>query len=419
MNKLALKDTKKPKTFDVNKIRADFPILNQRIRDDKQLVYLDNAATSQKPKIVIDTINNYYNKINANVHRGIHCLSEAATHDFEETRETVKNFLNVSAVEEIIYVKGTTEGINLVASSYGRKNIKKGDEVIISTMEHHSNIVPWQMLCEEKGAKLRIIPINDDGEILIEEYEKLLNEKTKFVSINHISNTLGTINPVKKIIESAHKFGVPVLLDGAQAAPHLTIDVQDLNCDFFVFSGHKAYGPTGIGVLYGKKELLEAMPPYQGGGEMIDEVKFEKTTYNDLPYKFEAGTPNIADAIALKQALEYTEKLGKEAILAYEDELLKYATEALQDIKGLKIIGTAKEKASVISFVLDGIHHQDVGILLDAEGIAVRTGHHCTMPLMERFNISGTARASFAFYNTKSEVDLLVEGIYKVIKMFK
>lgn len=404
--------------FDVQQIRADFPILNQTIHG-KPLVYFDNAATTQKPKPVIQALSSYYESINANIHRGIHTLAEKATAEYEATRETIRYMVNAALTEEIIFTRGTTEGINLVASSYGRQNVTKGGEVIISTMEHHSNIVPWQLLCEEKGATLRVIPIDDNGDIILEEYEKLLSEKTQFVSIVHVSNSLGTINPVKQVIEKAHAYGAKVLIDGAQATSHLNIDVQDLDADFYVLSSHKLYGPTGVGVLYGKKALLEEMPPYQGGGEMIKDVTFEKTTYNELPYKFEAGTPNIADTIALKTAIEYINRIGKENIARHENDLLRYATEALTEIPGLRIVGNAKQKISVISFVLEGIHHQDIGIILDTQGIAVRTGHHCTQPLMKRFNLLGTTRASFALYNTREEIDRLVAGLHKVVKMMK
>jgi cysteine desulfurase / selenocysteine lyase len=409
---------KSGKAYDVNKIREDFPILHQEVHG-KPLVYLDNAATTQKPQIVIDALSSYYSSINANIHRGIHTLAEKATTAFELTRETVKEFINAAHTEEVIFTKGTTESINLVASTFGRKNIKKGDEIIVSALEHHSNMVPWQMLAQEKEAVVKIIPINDAGELILEEYEKLFSGKTKIVAVNHVSNTLGTINPIKKIIDIAHKKGVKVLIDGAQAVSHLDIDVQYLDVDFYAFSSHKLYGPTGIGILYGKRELLEAMPPYQGGGEMIKEVSYDQCSYNDLPYKFEAGTPNIADAIALKNAIDYIQYLGKENIRKHENDLLSYGTDKLSAIKGFKIVGTAKEKVSIISFLLEGIHHQDIGIILDQQGIAVRTGHHCTQPLMGRFKITGTARASFAMYNTKEEVDKLVEGINKVIKMFK
>lgn len=402
--------------LDIQKIRADFPILDEKI-NGKELVYFDNAATTQKPLPVLNALANYYGHYNANIHRGIHYLAEKATSAFESSRKAIQQFLNARHTEEIIFTYGTTDGINLVAQTYGRKFLKEGDEIIISTMEHHSNIVPWQMLCEEKGCILKVIPINDKGELILEEYEKLLSEKTKFVSVVHVSNALGTINPVKFIIKKAHEVGAKVLIDGAQATSHLTIDVQDLDTDFYVFSAHKLYGPTGMGTLYGKKEILEAMPPYRGGGEMIKEVTFEKTTYNELPYKFEAGTPNIADVIAVKNAIDYLNDLGKENVANYENELLAYATEQLSAIEGLKIIGQAENKVSVVSFVLDGIHPQDVGVILDQQGIAVRTGHHCTQPLMKRFGIPGTSRASFAVYNTKEEIDKLVKGIEKVKKM--
>jgi cysteine desulfurase/selenocysteine lyase len=402
--------------LDINSIRNDFPILNEVV-NGKQLVYFDNAATTQKPRQVLDALSGYYEHYNANIHRGIHHLAEKATSAFEQSRRRLQTFLNAAFPEEIIFTYGTTDGINLVASSYGRTFLKAGDEVIISTMEHHSNIVPWQMLCEEKGCILKVIPINDEGEILMEEYEKLLTERTKFVSVVHVSNSLGTINPVKEIIEKAHAVGAKVLLDGAQASSHLEIDVQDLDCDFYSLSLHKIYGPTGMGILYGKRDLLNAMPPYRGGGEMIKEVTFEKTTYNELPYKFEAGTPNIADVVAAKYALDYVDSLGKANIAAYENQLLQYATEAVGEIEGLRIIGKAKEKVSVLSFVIDGIHHQDIGVLLDQQGIAVRTGHHCTQPLMNRFNITGTSRASFAVYNTFEEIDKLVAGLHKVKRM--
>ena len=408
-------------TFDVNVIRKSFPVLEREVKN-KLLVYLDNAATSQKPQQVIDALNYYYSNYNANIHRGIHTLAEEATAAYEATRNTVKDFINAASTDEIIFTRGTTEGINLVAYTWGRKNIQEGDEIIISTMEHHSNIVPWQILCEEKKAVLKVIPINDDGELLMDDpiafgYRKLLSPKTKLVSIVHVSNSLGTINPVKEIIDEAHKIGAVVLVDGAQSTVHLDIDVQEMNCDFFAFSGHKVYGPTGAGVLYGKKKILEEMPVFMGGGEMIKEVTFEKTTYNNLPYKYEAGTPNIADTIALKVALDFVTETGKQLIRNHENKLLKYATEQMNLIDGLRIIGKAKNKVSVISFVIKNIHPQDIGVLLDNQGIAVRTGHHCTEPLMNRFGIPGTVRASFAMYNTKEEVDRLIEGIKKSIKM--
>ena len=402
--------------FDIDKIRQDFPILSQKI-NGKPLVYFDNAATTQKPKSVIDALEYYYQTINANIHRGIHTLAEKATSEYELTRETIKKFINSPSAEQLIFTKGITESINLVARSYGGAFLKQGDEVLISTMEHHSNIVPWQMICEERGAILKVIPINDAGELIFEEYEKLLSSKTKIVAIVHASNALGTINPIKRMIKKAHEFGAVVLVDGAQAASHIDIDVQDLDADFYCLSSHKLYGPTGVGVLYGKTELLEKMPPYQGGGEMIKEVTFAKTTYNELPYKFEAGTPNIADTIALRKAVEYVQAIGKQAIASYESELLAHAISVLGEFKEVKFIGTAKEKVSVCSFVMQGIHPQDIGIILDSEGIAVRTGHHCTQPLMDWYGIAGTARASFAFYNTKEEIDKLGLGMRKVIKM--
>jgi cysteine desulfurase / selenocysteine lyase len=402
--------------LDVYAIRQQFPILNREVKG-QPLVYFDNAATSQKPQSVIDALVNYYSEYNANVHRGIHTLAEEATLALENSRDAAQQFINAESREQIIFTRGTTEGINLVAYTWGRQNIKAGDEIIISTMEHHSNIVPWQILCEEKGAILKIIPINGKGELLMDEYKKLLNPKTKLVSIVHASNALGTINPVKQIIDAAHKTGAVVLVDGAQSTVHLDIDVQEMGCDFFVFSSHKLYGPTGIGVLYGKKDLLESMPPFQGGGEMIKEVTFEKTTYNDLPYKYEAGTPNIADTIAFKAALDFIHQTGKEKIRRHEEELLAYATTQLEQIPGLKIIGKAKEKVSVVSFIIDGLHPQDIGILLDNRGIAVRTGHHCAQPCMQCFGIPGTVRASFAMYNTKEEIDELIIGLQKAIKM--
>lgn len=404
-------------SFDVQKIRDDFPILKETVHG-KPLVYLDNAATSQKPRAVIDATARYYSADNSNIHRGVHLLSQRATTEYEDARIKIQNFINAAHSQEIIFVRGTTEAINLVASCYGRANIQAGDEILITTMEHHSNIVPWQILCEEKGAKLRVAPINDEGDLIIEEFEALINERTKFVSLAHISNALGTINPVRRIIEKVHSLGVPVMLDGAQAAPHTKIDVQELDCDFYAFSGHKLFGPTGVGVLFGKSPLLEAMPPYQGGGDMIATVTFEKTTYNTLPYKFEAGTPNIAGTIGLGAAIDYVNQIGLDNIAAYEHELLAYGTESLSQVPGLRLVGTAKEKASVFSFVLEGIHPHDVGTILDREGIAIRTGHHCTMPLMNRLGIPATSRASLAFYNTKDEIDALVAGIYKVKEVF-
>ena len=402
--------------YDVYALRKQFPILQRELKG-KPLVYFDNAATSQKPKQVIDALVEYYSHYNANIHRGIHTLAEEATAAYEETRETVRQFINAGSVEEVIFTRGTTESINLVSNTWGRTNIGKGDEIIISTLEHHSNIVPWQLLAEEKGAILKVVPITEFGEFIFDAYEKMLSEKTKIVSVVHASNALGVINPVKQIIAAAHKVGAVVMVDGAQSTVHLDIDVLDLDADFFAFSSHKLYGPTGTGVLYGKKALLEAMPPFHGGGEMIKEVSFEKTTYNDLPYKFEAGTPNIADTIAMKSAIDFINALGKNNIRKHEDELLAHATNSLQTINGLEIKGNVKNKVSVVSFVVDGIHPQDIGILLDNQGIAVRTGTHCTMPLMKCLNVVGTTRASFACYNTIEEIDLLVKGLHKAIKM--
>lgn len=399
-----------------NIIRSQFPIL-QRMVKDKPLVYLDNAATTQKPQAVIDALVSYYTTCNANIHRGIHTLAEEATAAFEATRDAVRTFINATSREEIIFTKGTTEGVNLVAATWGRKEIAAGDEIIISAMEHHSNIVPWQVLCEEKGAALKVIPVNEAGELDMDAFHQLLSGKTKLVSVVHVSNALGTINPVKEIISAAHSAGAKVLIDGAQSTAHLDIDVQELGCDFFACSAHKLYGPTGVGVLYGKKAILEAMPVYQGGGEMISEVTFEKTTYNELPYKYEAGTPNIADVIAFKAALDFIAATGKQNIAQHEQILLEAATRQLEEIDGLRIIGRAKNKASVISFVIDGIHPQDIGILLDNQGIALRTGHHCTQPLMACFGIPGTSRASFAVYNTLEETEKLTAGLRKAIKM--
>ena len=399
--------------FPVERIREDFPVLASVVHG-KPLVYLDNAATSQKPRVVIEAEELFYSRDCSNIHRGVHELSERATKCYEDARTKVQQFLNARESRENIFVRGTTEAINLVASTFGRKHVGPGDEVLITAMEHHSNIVPWQMLCEEKGARLRVAPINDRGEIIFEEFEKLLGPRTRLLAVVHVSNVLGTINPVRKMIEAAHRRNVPVLVDGAQAAPHLKIDVQALDCEFYAFSGHKLYGPTGVGVLYGKAALLEAMPPYQGGGDMIRSVTFEKTLYNTLPYKFEAGTPNIAGAIGLGAAVDYVNEIGLESIAAYEDELLAYGTRVLTEIPGLRIIGTAREKAGVISFVIEGIHPHDVGTVLDQEGIAVRTGHHCAQPLMERFKIPATTRASLAFYNTEREIETLASGIRKV-----
>jgi len=403
--------------FDVEKVREDFPVLRQTIHG-KPLVYLDNAATAQKPFAVIDAIRKFHEVDCANIHRGVHELSQRSTAAYEETRVKAKRFLNARSKSEVVFVRGTTEGINLVASTWGRKNIKEGDEIIISALEHHSNIVPWQMLCEEKNAKLRVIPMNDRGELIIEEYEKLLSPRTRVLAVGHISNALGTINPIREMIEMAHRAGALTLIDGAQAAPHVKIDVQALDADFYTFSGHKVFGPTGIGILYGKKKLLEAMPPYQGGGDMIRTVTFEKTTFNELPYKFEAGTPNIAGGIGLGAALDYVNKLGLDQISAYEHELLVYGTKALSEIPGLRIIGTAREKAAVISFVMEGIHPHDIGTVLDQQGIAVRTGHHCAQPVMDWFHVPATTRASFAFYNTIAEIDALVTGLHKVQEVF-
>ena len=408
---------KPAKVFDPAKIREDFPILKQKVHG-RPLVYLDSAATSQKPQVVIDTLVRYYTTENSNVHRGVHSLSQRATEDYEGARTKVRQLLNASDDREIIFVRGTTEGINLVAQSYGSQNIGEGDEIVISSMEHHSNIVPWQILCQERGATLRVIPINDDGELLLDEYEKLLGPRTKLVSIVHLSNSLGTINPIEQIVAIAHSHGVPVLVDGAQSAPHMPVDVAKLGCDFYAFSGHKLYGPTGIGVLYGRAELLETMPPYQGGGDMIKSVTFEKTLYNTLPYKFEAGTPNIAGVVGLGAAIDYVTDIGLDRIAAYERELLEYGTEGLSTIGGLRLIGTAREKAGVLSFVLDGIHPHDIGTILDTEGIAIRAGHHCTQPLMARFGVSATARASLAFYNSKEEIDSLVKGVDWAIEVF-
>jgi len=404
--------------LDIEKIRAQFPVLNQLV-NGKPLVYLDNAATNQKPKRVIDALTSYYEKDNANIHRGIHTLAERATKAYEQTRHAMQQFIHAKHVEEIIFTRGVTESINLVAASYGRAFLKKGDEVIISGLEHHSNIVPWQMICEEKQAVLKVIPITEVGEMDLDAYHALLSPKTKMVAVNHASNSLGTINPIKEIIDAAHKVGAVVLIDGAQASAHLEIDVQKLDCDFYCISSHKMYGPTGTGILYGKKELLEKMPPYMGGGEMIKEVTFAKTTYNDLPYKFEAGTPNIADVIALNEAILFINELGKENIAAHENELLSYTVKKLSAIPFIKLIGTSGQKVSVQSFVIEGIHHFDIGQMLDTRGIAVRTGHHCTQPLMDHFGIEGTVRASFSVYNTKDEVDKLMEGVERIVNFMK
>ena len=407
-----------PHPYDVERVRKDFPILRTKARG-KPLVYLDNAATTQKPQAVIDRIVRYYSEENSNVHRGVHYLSEVATAAYEGARGTVRRFINASSEKEIVFTRGTTEGINLVVQSWGRKNVKSGDEVLISAIEHHSNIVPWQLLCEETGATLRIIPVNDAGELLIDEYARLLNPRVKIVAVGHASNALGTINPIKKMIAMAHANGSLVLIDGAQGVPHMKVDVQDLDCDFYAFSGHKVYGPTGIGVLFGKEKLLDAMPPWQGGGDMILSVSFEKTTYNALPYKFEAGTPNIEGVIGLAAALDYVASIGLDNIGAHEHDILLYANRRLQEIEGLRLIGTAATKAAVISFVLEGVHPHDIGTVLDQHGIAVRTGHHCAQPLMMRFNVPATGRASFGLYNTREEVDALVDGLREVVEVFR
>lgn len=402
--------------LDIQKIREDFPILKRQV-NGKPLIYLDNGATTQKPKLVIDAIMSYYTDMNSNVHRGVHYLSQISTDAFEVTRRKLQEFINAAHDYEVIITKGTTDSINLVATCYGREFVHAGDEIIVSAMEHHSNIVPWQMLCEERGATLKVIPMNEEGELDMEAYKALLNEKTKLVSVNYVSNALGTINPVREIIQLAHAQDVPVLLDAAQAVQHIKIDVQELDVDFLAFSGHKMYGPTGVGVLYGKEEWLNKIPPYQGGGDMIKDVTFEKTTYNELPFKFEAGTPNIEAGIALNAAIDYINDLGIENIKAYEDELLAYATEQLSTVEGIRFIGTAKEKSSVISFVVDGTHPYDIGVILDKLGIAVRTGHHCAQPVMDQFHIPGTVRASLAVYNTKEEIDALVAGVKRATAM--
>jgi cysteine desulfurase/selenocysteine lyase len=399
--------------FNVENVRAEFPILRERIHG-RPLVYLDNAATSQKPDAVIDAISGYYRHTNANIHRGVHLLSQRATEEYEAARASIQAFLNAADSREIVFVRGATEGINLVAQSYGRTHVGRGDEVLITVMEHHSNIVPWQLLCEEKGAILRVAPIDDAGELIFGEFEKLLNPRVKIVAVSHVSNALGTINPVKEIVRRAHALNIPVVVDGAQAAPHLPIDVRDLDCDFYAFSSHKVYGPTGIGVLYGKAALLEAMPPYQGGGDMISSVTFEKTIYNKIPHKFEAGTPDIAGVIGLGAAIAWVGNLGIRAIGAHEQALLAYATKVVGAIPGVRLIGTAREKAGVLSFLMEDIHPHDIGTILDQEGIAVRTGHHCAQPVMERYNIPATVRASFAAYNTFEEIDALARGIEKV-----
>ncbi len=410
--------TIKKTSIDIEKIRADFPILSRKV-NGKPLIYFDNGATSQKPQSVIDAVDYYYKHQNANIHRGVHTLSQEITLAYENARITVQKHLNAALPQEIIFTKGTTDSINLVATSFGKKFISKGDEIIVSMMEHHSNILPWQQICEEKGAILRTVPINAAGELLMEEYKKLLNDKTKIVAITHISNTLGTINPIQEIIELAHAKNIPVLIDGAQAVPHIAVDVQALDCDFYCFSGHKLFGPTGVGILYGKEKWLNALPPYQVGGGTIKTVTFEKTEYADLPLKFEAGTPNIEGGIGLATAIDYVNQIGLAEIEAYEHELLIYATSALQKIDGVKIIGTAKNKASVISFNVEGLHPFDIGTILDQLGIAVRTGHHCTQPLMACYKTVGTIRAAFAFYNTKQEVDEFIKGLERAIKMLR
>lgn len=402
--------------LDIDAIRRQFPVL-ARVVKDRPLVYFDNAATTQKPQSVIDAISQYYSTYNANIHRGIHSLAEEATAAYEASRIAVQQFIGAAFSEEVIFTRGTTEGINLVAYTWGRANIVAGDEILISGMEHHSNIVPWQILCEEKKAILKVVPVLDNGELSLTDYYNLLGPKTKMVAIVHASNALGTVNPVKSMVRAAHQVGAVVLIDGAQSAVHLDIDVRDIDCDFFAFSGHKLYGPTGIGVLFGKKNILECMPVFQGGGEMIKEVTFDRTTYNELPYKFEAGTPNIADAIALKTALDFLNDLGRDHISAHETALLQYATAQLESIPGLTIIGKAREKVGLVSFIINGAHPQDIGVLLDNQGIAVRTGHHCAQPLMERFGIPGTIRASFAVYNTFAEIDALIAGLWKALKI--
>lgn len=413
----AIEKSSAGKSFDVAKIRKDFPILNQKV-GGKRLIYLDNAATSQKPRSVIEAMNRFYVEENSNIHRGVHYLSELATQSYETARTKVRRYINSASEKEIIFVRGATEGINLVAHSYGRHFLKQGDEVIISAMEHHSNIVPWQLLRDATGVVLRVIPINEKGELLFDKFEGMFNPRTKFVSIVHISNVLGTINPVKKMIAISHQHGVPVMVDGAQAAPHSEIDVKDLDCDFYTFSGHKMYGPTGVGILYGKEKYLESMPPYQGGGDMIKSVSFDRTVYNDLPHKFEAGTPNIAGGVGLGGTIDYIDNLDFKAAIEHESSLLDYATEELAKIEGLRIIGTAKDKASVISFVLNNVHPHDIGTILDDDGIAIRTGHHCAQPVMKCFEVPATARASFGIYNTHEEIDSLIKGIYRVKKVF-
>jgi len=404
--------------LDVKRLREDFPILQRTLPGGRPLVYLDNAATTQKPRAVIDALVRYYERDNANIHRGVHELSQRSTAAFEDARTRVQRFLGAAHPHEIVFTRGTTEAINLVAQSWGRAQVDAGDEVLISAMEHHSNIVPWQMLCEERGARLRVVPIDDRGELVMDELAHLLGPRTKLLALAHVSNALGTVNPVREIVELAHERGVPVLVDGAQAVAHGRVNVRDLDCDFYCFSGHKLYGPTGIGALYGRSELLEAMPPWQGGSDMIASVSFEKTTYNVLPHKFETGTPHIEGVIGLGVAIEYVQSVGLDAIAAYEGELLAYGTHALQALPRLRLIGTAREKASVLSFVMEGVHAHDVGTILDQQGIAIRTGHHCAQPVMDRFGVPATARASLAFYNTRDEIDALVAGLNQVLEVF-
>jgi len=418
LSEVLSRETRQPQTsLDVARIRDDFPILKQQVCG-RPLVYLDNAATSQKPRQVIEAISRFYSEDYSNIHRGVHTLSQRSTQSYEAVRTKVQRFIHAAEDREIIFVRGATEGINLVAFGYLRPRLQAGDEIVISGMEHHSNIVPWQMLCEEKDARLRVIPINDNGEVIFEEYEKLLSSKTRLVAVTHVSNALGTINPIRRMVEVAHRHQIPVMVDGAQAIPHLAVDVQALGCDFYTFSGHKLYGPTGIGVLYGKAGLLESMSPFQGGGDMIASVTFEKTTYNKIPHKFEAGTPDIAGVIGLGAAIDYVQAIGLASISSYEEQLLAYATHEVSKISGLRILGSAKEKASVLSFTLEGVHPHDIGTILDQQGIAIRAGHHCAQPVMDRFQVPATARASFAFYNTKKEVDALVNGIRAVTEVF-
>jgi len=403
-------------TLDVQSVRKDFPILSEKVYG-KPLVYLDNAATSQKPRSVIDALLYFYERDCSNIHRGVHALSERATRKYEDARVKIQQFINAADHREIIFVRGTTEGINLVAYTYGREHVQEGDEIVVSHMEHHSNIVPWQILCEEKGARLRVAPINDRGEIVLEQYEQLLNPRTRLVSVAHVSNALGTVNPVREMIALAHRRNIPVMIDGAQAVPHMHVDVQELDCDFYTFSAHKMFGPTGVGILHGKARFLEEMRPFQGGGDMISSVTFEKTIYNRIPYKFEAGTPYIAGGIGMGAAIDYLNSIGMDAIAEYEHGLLSYGTDALLTVPGLKLVGTARDKASVLSFTLDGIHPHDIGTVLDQEGIAIRTGHHCAQPVMDRFGVPATARASLAFYNTREEIDQLVAGLHKVLEV--